>query len=539
MRKIKKWLAPLLVSALMLGGVSSALAQDAQNVLRWTSPGEVTTMDSGKSYDVISGEAISFFQESLYRLDAQSQPIPALAAELPKVSEDGLTLNIAIRDDAYYSDGTKITAADVVYAARRVVDPATGSQSAKDLSFLANGAAVAAGEAPVDTLGIKALSDTELEITLTAPNSYINQELSSSLLAPVNQAFAEAQGANYGLSADALLYSGPFALSGWNGTDISWQYVKNPYYWDKDNIYFDVIDVQVVKEVATGVNLYEAGELDGARISGDYVNLYDGTDDLWIIPTLRMTNLELGVSSSEPLQNLNLRKALLYSINRDELSIAILNGTDAPAVATIPDGIASNPENGKSVAEDFGGQIYYDTAKAQEYFAKALEELGVDEVTLELVTSDEDKQIKEGQYLQSVFETNLPGLKIELSNVPSSVRFEIMMAYDFDLALGGWSGRYDPTSYIKQFETSYEHNHGKWVSPELTEWVNQLETTDGLDFALRWEHLRQANQYLIDNAVVVPLVQASYTYLITPRLKGVVTHVLGTAADVTRAYFED
>jgi len=113
------------------------------------------------------------------------------------------------------------------------------------------------------------------------------------------------------------------------------------------------------------------------------------------------------------------------------------------------------------------------------------------------------------------------------------------MSYKFDLALGGWTGDFDPTSYVKQHEEGYEHNHSQWKSEELTNLVKALETTDGTDFTKRWEHLREANQYLIDNAVVVPIVQASQSYLINPKLKGYVTHVLGTAIDVTRAYFED
>ena len=92
----------------------------------------------------------------------------------------------------------------------------------------------------------------------------------------------------------------------------------------------------------------------------------------------------------------------------------------------------------------------------------------MDSVTLDLVTSDTDEQIRIGQYLQSALETNLPGLHIDLRNVPASVRFDEMMSYNFQLALGGWTGDFDPTSSVKQFETSYEHNHAQWKSEELT-----------------------------------------------------------------------
>ena len=126
---MKKIIALSLALLLMLGLLTaSAAAQDtaAKKVLNWVAPGEVTTMDSGKSYDVISSEEISFFAEPLYRVNQNNEVIPALAIELPKISEDGLTISIKLRDNAKYADGTVIVAADVVYAAQRVVDPATG-----------------------------------------------------------------------------------------------------------------------------------------------------------------------------------------------------------------------------------------------------------------------------------------------------------------------------------------------------------------------------------------------------------------------------
>ncbi|MDR1178192.1 MAG: peptide ABC transporter substrate-binding protein [Spirochaetaceae bacterium] len=510
---------------------------ESPRVLNWIAQGEITTMDSGKSYDTLSWEQIEIFTESLYKINGNNEAVPALARALPEISADGLTVTVTLRDGISFSDGSKISADDFVYAAQRIVNPATGSQSARRLTYIKNAQDIIEGKLSPEALGIRALTDNKLEITLSAPNPYITGELASAILAPVSRRFAESRGASYGLSAENLLASGPFVLTGWNGADISWKYVKNPYYWDAEHIYFDEINIQVIKDVATGIALYEDGKLDGSPISGEYISVYRGTPDLVSVQTLRMTNLELGISATAALQNINLRKALLLAVNRDELASSILNGDGVPAVGTIPNGIAISPVNGKSIRDDWGVLVKTDVEQARRYFAQALRELGLSQITLRLVTTDNDEGIKVGQYLQSVYETNLPGLKIDLANVPASVRFQEMMAYKFELALGGWTGEFNPATYPKQFETSNEHNHGKWVSQELTDLINALETTDGTNFRLRWDHLREANQYLIDNAVVVPLVQAAKSYLINPRLKGYVTHVLGTPVDITHAYF--
>ena len=374
---MKRFFALALVLALTLAALTiPASAEEAPKVLNWYLSGEVTTMDSTKTYDTLSGEAVAYFSDTLYRLDQEAEAQPNLAVGQPVISEDGLTVTVTIRDDAYYSNGEKIVAGDIVYAARRIYDPAVGSLNTNTVG-LVNADAVRAGEVPVEELGIRALSDTELEISLTAPDPYITKKLADTAFAPVSQAFVEAQGDQYGLSADALLSSGPFVLTDWTGADISWKYVKNPYYWDAENIYFDEITITVVKDANTAINLYEAGQLDGVLLTTDFVAYYEGTEDLVKIPSLRMTNLELGISATEALQNLNIRKALLYGLDREELCSAVLNGAAVPAVGAIPDGIATNPETGASVAEDFGVLVYTDIEAAQRYFAAGLEELGL------------------------------------------------------------------------------------------------------------------------------------------------------------------
>ncbi|MBQ8618807.1 MAG: peptide ABC transporter substrate-binding protein [Clostridia bacterium] len=535
---MKRFFAIVLAAALLLSVLSiSVYAEDDKKVLHWYIGSEITTMDSGKTYDIYSGEAVSYFSDPLYRLDENDQPIPNLAVALPEVSEDGLTVTITIRDDACYSNGEKVVAADVVYAIQRIYDPAVGSQNGSTTAFR-NRDAVRSGELPVEELGVKALSDTVIEISLDAADPFIEHTLTSTAFSPVNRAFAEAQGDQYALTADNLLSAGPYILQGWNGTDISWKYVKNPYYWDKDNIYFDEIDIQVVKDANTAINLYEAGQLDGVSLNADYIPLFEGQPDLVKVSSLRMTNLEIGISSSEVLQNLNIRKALLYALDREELCSTVLNGAAIPAIGVIPDGIGLSPE-GESVKESFGTLVYTDIAAAQAHFKAGLEELGVDSIELRLVTSDTDESIKIGTYLQAAYEKNLPGLKINLANVPASVRFDEMMSFDFDLALGGWTGGYDPTSYPNQFEASYPHNHAQWKAQELTELINALNNEDGSDFVARWEHLRLANLHLIENAVVVPLEQAINGYLVNPVLKGYTTSPMDSYVSIARAYIEE
>lgn len=145
------------------------------------------------------------------------------------------------------------------------------------------------------------------------------------------------------------------------------------------------------------------------------------------ISSLRITNLELVISSNTALQNLNIRKALLYGIDRDELCDAVLNGAATPAVGVIPNGIASSPD-GQSVAESFGTLVYTDNPAAQAYFKAGLEELGVDSLALRLVTSDTDESVKIGTYLQAAY---IGGVVIvrAMFLIPSAIFFETFLSF--------------------------------------------------------------------------------------------------------------
>ena len=166
-----KRLAAVIVSlALILSLFSVSYAED-RKVLHWFIEGEVTTMDTSKVYDTMSGDAVVLFADPLYRLADNADPQPNLAVALPEISEDGTVYTITIRDNAKYANGTPVKAADIVYAIQRIFDPAVGSQNSS-VTGIKNRTAVRAGELPVEELGVKALSDTVVEITLEAADPY-------------------------------------------------------------------------------------------------------------------------------------------------------------------------------------------------------------------------------------------------------------------------------------------------------------------------------------------------------------------------------
>ena len=215
---------------------------------------EMPSADLSLATDTISFSALNNVYEGLYRLDADSKPQPAGAAELAEVSEDGLIYRLKLREDAKWSNGDPVTAADYVYGWQRTVKAETGSEYAYLFAPVKNAESITAGKTDPSELGIKAVSEYELEITLEKSNPpiliiYSLSHLSSRKI----KGIVEEKGDQYATTSDNSVYNGPFVLTGFDGpgTDTEWSYEKNDQYWDQENVKLQTINVSVVKESAT------------------------------------------------------------------------------------------------------------------------------------------------------------------------------------------------------------------------------------------------------------------------------------------------
>lgn len=537
---MKKILLIGLVLLFVIAGCSKEQSEDAgRKILNWYASGEIPTVDSSNTGDTLSAGVIYYFQEGLTRLDDKSEAVSG-TAESWTTNDDQTVYTFKIRENASWSNGDPVTADDFVFAWQRLADPSFAAVSSNNLvlSNINNAAKVIAGELPLDQLGIKALDTKTVEITLDQPNTYFLKNITGTVFYPLNRKFVTNLGEKYATSSETVLSNGPFVFGAWDGTGLTWKYTKNEKYWGKDDIKLDEVNVSVVKEQGTLVNLFEAKEIDGISLTGEYVNQYSGSESLVSVPALSASNVELGISSSTALQNVNLRKALLYSVDRTELVTYVLSGQGTALNSVIADGIATNPSNGNSIQKETGNLIYTNLEEAKGYYETALKELGETKLTLELSTSDSDAAKKTGEYLKNAWEQALPGLTVDFKPVVTSVRFDAMMSFDFDLALGGWSGGFDPLSYIEQHNITSAHNHSQYVNKTFNDLVEKIKS-EGTDPQARWDDIIAAQKILIEDAVVIPLYQGVNNFLINENLKNVQTRSIGNVyVDFTYAYFE-
>ncbi len=555
-RMKKKWtfgvvaLCGLVLAGCYGGGDADTKSSDSASggsasgdgVFNLVVPQEMPTADLSLATDTISFTALNNVYEGIYRLDKDSKPQPAGASELADVSDDGLTYKIKLREDAKWSDGDPVTAADYVYGWQRTVDPATASEYAYLFAPVANAEDITAGKKDKSELGIKAVGDYELEITLTKQTPYFQYLLAFPSFFPQKQAVVEKNGDAYASASDKAVYNGPFTLADFDGpgTDTEWTYKKNDNYWDKDEVKLSEIKVSVVKESSTALNLFKDGQADDVILSGELAQQNANDPSYTSVKEARTSYIEFNQrDANSPFKNANLRKAISYSINRDALVKQVLGDGSVASTGLIPADMSKSPDSNEDFAKEAGDLVTYDKDKAKEYWEKAKKELGVDSLEFELMASDDDATKKVIEYIQNSIQENLEGVKVKPTPVPFSVRIDRSGTGDFDAVLGGWGADYaDPSSFTDLFVTGNSYNRGQWSNKEYDDVVKAASSQDAGDEQARWDDFQKANKIIADDMGVVPVYQKAEGHLVNEKIKGIVHHAAGASWDYKWTYVE-
>ncbi|MEB7439894.1 peptide ABC transporter substrate-binding protein [Enterococcus hirae] len=552
----KKWaFSVVALSGLVLAGCyggsantkssnsASGNSTDGGGVFNLVVPQEMPTADLSLATDTISFTALNNVYEGIYRLDKDSKPQPAGASELAEVSEDGLTYKIKLREDAKWSNGDPVVAADYVYGWQRTVDAATASEYAYLFAPVANAEEITAGKKDKSELGIKAVGDHDLEITLTKQTPYFQYLLAFPSFFPQKQSVVEENGDAYASASDKAVYNGPFTLTDFDGpgTDTEWSYKKNDNYWDKDAVKLSEIKVSVVKESSTALNLFKDGQADDVILSGELAQQNANDPAYTSVKEARTSYIELNQREADsPFKNVNLRKAISYSINRDALVKQVLGDGSVVSTGLIPADMSKNPETNEDFAKEAGKLVSYDKDKAKEYWEKAKKELGIDSLEFNLMASDDDASKKVIEYIQNSIQENLDGVKVKPTPVPFSVRLDRSSSGDFDTVLGGWAADYaDPSSFTDLFVAGNSYNRGQWSNADYDKVVDDSGNKDAGDEQARWADLQEATKIMADDMGVIPVYQKAEGHLVNEKIKGIVHHAAGASWDYKWTYVEE
>lgn len=552
---MKTWkkILPLLLALLMLAGCGAPAAQETvpapaapadaasadaaedgnYKVLNVGRMAELFDMDSTIATEADCLEVISAIIEPLFVTAADGTPVNALCASY-ETNEESTEYVFHIREDANWMNGVPVTADDFVFAWRRLVDPVTASEYSfmMEVAAVKNATPIISGELPIEELGVSAVDSKTLKVELDHPVSYFLNLMTFPSFCPINEAFATELGSEYALGADNLLCCGPFYMSAWDVGGNTYQLKKNPSYYDADKVNLDEINFQIIKDPQQTMLAYENGTLDYVRLSGDQIVKYQTMDGftrieegyLWYLsPNLNPKSEEYSCG----LESENLRMAIALSYDKDVICYEILQDGSTPADFAIPNRLAIGPD-GKDFRETSPLYLQTDKAKAQEYWEAAKEELGVDEVTIELLYDDSDSTPLIAQFLQSEIENNLPGVHINLKSQPKKSRTELMQNREYQLGLTRWGPDYaDPMTYLDMWTTGSTYNYGEWSNEEYDKLIADANGDLANRYEERWEALKQAEALVMEHAVILPVYQKGTAAMVRPGITGLAFFPVG------------
>ncbi|OOS25082.1 peptide ABC transporter substrate-binding protein [Moraxella pluranimalium] len=484
---------------------------------------EHATLDPTKSQDTTSSAIIRQMFEGLVMTDQEGKTVPGLATKWE--TTDNKVWKFTLRD-AKWSNGDAITAHDAVYALRRLVDPATGAYYASYLgdAKVLNAEAVATGKAPLDQLGVKALDDKTLEITLTEAVPYFVDMLALPVTFPVPQKAVEAHGDKW-VSAENIVVSGAYKLlEDVVGSHVT--LVKNPEYYDAAKATIEKVQFLPTKPEA-GVLRYQADEVDAVGVPGDqYEKIKESHgSEILVSPRLCTYYLEPNTVKS-PMDDVKVRQALSMAVVRETIP-AILKRGEEPAYQLTPlaiNGMVDAAPEWKSL----------DQAARNEKAKALLAEAGYSAekpLKFEFLYSTSETGKKLASAVSAMWKENLGGI-VEVSQVNQEWKsfLDTKNQGKFTIAMAGWCADYnEPSSFLNLLKTGNSSNTGKYSNAKYDQLMIDTLKADTTAES-RTQLYKEAELQAGNDAALIPLYTAVSVRLIKPYVQGF------SSADVMDGY---
>lgn len=490
----------------------------------------VQSLDPQQATDGTSFEVIADYTDGLMQMDADGKAVPAIA-ESYELSEDGLTYTFHLREDAVWSNGEPVTAADFVFGWQRAVDPSVASEYAymlSDIGQVKNAAEIIAGEKDKSELGVTAVDDHTLQVELNVPVSYFLSLMYFPTYYPVNQAFFESCKDTFATSPETTLSNGAFVLDTYEPAATTVHLTKNPDYYNADSVQLAGLNYQVIQDSQQALMSYQTGDLDITLVNGEQVDQVKEDPEFTTIGAGYLWYVSPNIKGVPELANQNIRLAMTFAINRESITSDVLKDGSIPTYTAVPLQFATGPDGSDFSADQemFADVCAYDTAKAAEYWTKGLDELGITELTLDMVVDADDAPQKVAQVLKEQWETTLPGLTVNLVVEPKKQRVEDMQNGNFQLGLTRWGPDYaDPMTYLGMWVTDNSNNYGFWSNAEYDAIIDECTTgTLATDAQGRWDRLFDAEKLVMDEAVIYPLYTQANAEMISSNVTGIDFH---------------
>ena len=506
----------------------------AGNVLRLAMAEEPPQLDSTRATDQGSNFLLGHIMEGLTRYGKGGEIVPGVA-ERWELGERRAVFHL--RESARWADGKPVTARDFVFAWRTAVDPKTASEYAFILYPVKNAEAINSGKLPTSALGVRAKDDRTLEIDLERPTGIFLGLTAFSTYLPLREDFYRARPGRYAADAQDLLSNGAFVLTRWvHAASLTLE--KNPLYWDAASVAIERIEIPFfTQDPATRYNLFKDGKIDMTGLDRDLLGRAQA--DRYKMRSFAAGSVfyaEFNHRPGRPTANHHLRKAIQLVFDPKEYVSKVIGipGT-RPGVGLIPQWV---PGVEKPFRKEYPVQpVRPDLDEARRQLEAARKELGGSIPPLVWLTGDDPFTARESEYFQYLLSSRL-GIALKIDKQTFKQRLAKMTEGDFDLVAAGWGPDYaDAMTFADLFASWNENNRGRWRNARYDALIRKAQGT--ADQKARMDAMAEAEKILLDDVGVLLKSEAASVYVHSPRVGGIVRHVVGPDPDYTHARIQE
>lgn len=496
----KKYLHVLLIAVIAFSTlVSTVAAQEGDKELTVALSVEILSLDTHRATGTPAEVIRKHIFEGLVRADEQNQISPLLATEWV-VSEDEKTWTFTLREDVLFHDGTPFNAEAVKVNLERLLNPDSGSERSGQYAF-------------IDT--VEVVDEFTVAITTKEPFGAFLANMAFGGGSFMSPTALDEYGADIG---SYPIGTGPYIFQEQVGGE-SVTLVRNENYWGEQP-YFDKIEFIVVKEDSTRVNLLQTGQVDFiANLPAQNIPLIDAEDGLAVVtrPSTRVSHIGINVTK-DPFQDVRIRQALNYAIDREGLVEGLLSGIGLPATSVVSPmtwGYADvspytyDPDKARELLAEAGYPDGFKTkmwTPSGRYFMDKQTAEAVQAMFADIGVEAELQVLDWGAYLA------------ELRKTPEE-------GNDVDLYLLGWESSTGEAGYLLErvFESQSIPPNGWntmfYESDELDALIDQAQSTT--DQEARAQILGQAQEIAVNDAAWVLLYVAQQVFAQRSDLEGV------------------
>lgn len=476
---------------------------------------EVTSLDPHKVEGVPESNIILNVLEGLFYIGANGESVPAVAERWE--TEDNKIWTFYLRKDANWSDGSPVTAQDFVYSWQRVSDPNTGSPFASYLgyAFVENADDIVLGKKPPESLGVKALDDKTLQVTLTRAVPYFVDMLSHTSTKPVKKEIVEKYGLNW-TRPENFVGNGAFTIENWV---VNERLVlkRNPQYWDNKNTVIEEATFLPINSETSSVNRYRSGEINitSSAIPPDLYKKMkqEQPQNLQVNITNCSSYYEFN-NKKPPFDDVRVREAVKLSVDRQIVTEKILGQGQEAGFTFTPPVIG----NMNFIAPEW---FNWTQAQRNERAKQLLAQAGYDQqnpltFTVLYNTSEQNKQMAVA--IASMWKKNI-GANVILQNQEWKTTLQNRHEGNYQLARAAWCADYnEPSTFLNTFVTTSSSNTAFYENKAFDETINNTLLT--ADENTRKQLYQRAETILDNDSAIVPLYYRMSVRLVSPNVGG-------------------